>query len=554
MASSDQRNSSYVVGVVLVFLVVILFGVWIILKAPWLERPDHTTASPGTDPGKTEERAADRTDETAEKRGGADEREQTDGGGDTKNGAGSPSETQTDKSGPKAKEKRDTSKATSKPVKKKGTDREPTAGSESKSDADQPDATDKKSDGGDLKKKRDGDAEPAADPEAETSEREDTGSRAPSGTEKKNETTDAGRSADETEGKTGPEVAKARRKSEESSDPLSPELRSMRKQARQLYEENHYSRAIEQLKTVRKQAGAAKKKEIDAMLTSWKKSYRQKKKLGEIWFRKAREARDNKEWNQVLDYTSKALSHLPHSQKYSSLKDKARRMKRFEGMVRVSGDSYTVGSDSVDGHPERSVEVDAFYMDRQEVTNRKYAAFLEQTDHRAPLAWEGRTPPAGEGNHPVTGVSFRDARAYAKWAGKRLPTEVEWEVAARGAGARLYPWGASADGLPANTVENGEKDTIPVSNMSEGATPDGFQHMVGNVAEWTTTKGQSGDGGTYRIVKGGSFLYPLEKSRPANRLLRRPQARLLGIGFRCVLDAPEKNSGSSSEQEAEKGE
>ena len=91
--------------------------------------------------------------------------------------------------------------------------------------------------------------------------------------------------------------------------------------------------------------------------------------------------------------------------------------------------------------PRNKVYVKPFYIDRYEVTNRQYQAFVKVTGHNAPGGWNGTHYPEGQGDYPVTGMTWQDAKAYAEWAGKRLPTEMEWEKAARGADGRLYPWG-----------------------------------------------------------------------------------------------------------------
>src|SRR5262249_40914997 len=114
-----------------------------------------------------------------------------------------------------------------------------------------------------------------------------------------------------------------------------------------------------------------------------------------------------------------------------------------EGMIAVAAGSYTIGRNGADPleQPEHKVDVRAFYIDRTEVTNAAYKRLVDSTGHKAPSNWTGNTSPEGKGDSPVTGVSWQDAVDYAAFAGKRLPTEAEWEAAARGADARIYPWG-----------------------------------------------------------------------------------------------------------------
>src|SRR5437764_1695506 len=115
-------------------------------------------------------------------------------------------------------------------------------------------------------------------------------------------------------------------------------------------------------------------------------------------------------------------------------------------MVYVPGGELTMGRDEKDGGDEyertaHKVTVKSFFVDIDEVMRQKYQDFVNKTGHAAPANWNGKQFPAGTGNLPVTDVTWDDANAFAKWAGKRLPTEEEWEFAARGTDGRRYPWG-----------------------------------------------------------------------------------------------------------------
>src|SRR5207302_6975147 len=109
----------------------------------------------------------------------------------------------------------------------------------------------------------------------------------------------------------------------------------------------------------------------------------------------------------------------------------------------VPGGTFMMGRDDGDEYerPAHSVTVKPVFIDINEVTRQQYQDFVSKTGHAAPANWAGKTFPAGTGNWPVTDVSWDDANAYVKWAGKRLPTEEEWEFAARGTDNRRYPWG-----------------------------------------------------------------------------------------------------------------
>ncbi len=199
----------------------------------------------------------------------------------------------------------------------------------------------------------------------------------------------------------------------------------------------------------------------------------------------------------------------------------------------------------------RTLEMRRFFMDRTPVTNDAFRAFLDATGY-APADrsnflkhWVDGRPPAGEGGHPVRWVSPDDARAYARWAGKRLPTEIEWQYAAQGRDGRPYPWGARM--LPGRCNDKLNR-TTPVGAFPKGASPFGVLDLIGNV--WQLTDDVY-DNGVYRygIIRGGSFYAPetsewYVKSGPlaADRvqilLLIAPGLdRAATVGFRCVKDA-----------------
>src|SRR5262249_55278302 len=121
-----------------------------------------------------------------------------------------------------------------------------------------------------------------------------------------------------------------------------------------------------------------------------------------------------------------------------------------DGMVFIKAGNFKMGHNINDkqgekaekfSNPEHSISVGAFYLDKTEVTNQDYKKFIEATGHTAPKNWKNGQFPPGTDLEPVTRVSWADADAYAKWASKRLPTEAEWEYAARGSDGRAYPWG-----------------------------------------------------------------------------------------------------------------
>ena len=213
-------------------------------------------------------------------------------------------------------------------------------------------------------------------------------------------------------------------------------------------------------------------------------------------------------------------------------------------------------------HPQHAVSLSAFYIDRYPVTNAQYAAFIAATGHRPPKYWThapqmGVQEPfpvgAKHGTHPVVGVSYMDAVAYCKWAGKRLPTEAEWEKAARGGHVgQNYPWGNESSRNHANTVGMWGKDQWHWSSPVGSFPPNGYglSDMAGNVFEWCADwytpdyyqqsqpeNPQGPKTGQTRVLRGGSWsnnVFGIYQMRCAYRFHTRPETRNLTIGFRCA--------------------
>ncbi len=179
-----------------------------------------------------------------------------------------------------------------------------------------------------------------------------------------------------------------------------------------------------------------------------------------------------------------------------------------------------------------SARVDSFYLDTHEVTNSQYALFIEATERNAPRHWKDGEFADGEENHPVAGVSFEDAAAFAAWCGKRLPTELEWELAAMGPEARQYPWGSSYRPGAANTWSEGLGTTAPVGSYPDDISPYGIYDMAGNVAEWVDnwSDGQQ----TYRVFRGGSFYVNQQNPSLYSRDGLYPVSGNNYTGFRCA--------------------
>jgi formylglycine-generating enzyme required for sulfatase activity/class 3 adenylate cyclase len=178
----------------------------------------------------------------------------------------------------------------------------------------------------------------------------------------------------------------------------------------------------------------------------------------------------------------------------------------------------------VDSEPEHhQVEVAAFRMDRNLVTNSEFAEFRPVHAHRFPPE---------EADHPAVYVSWEDAVAYAEWLGKQLPTEEEWEKAARGPEGFDYPWGDEFDPAKVNSAESELRKTTPIGAYPEGASPYGCLDMAGNVWEWTASAWK--DGGPFKTQKGGSTVNFAPHQQPSARFEGFPDFILQWVGFRCV--------------------
>lgn len=215
-----------------------------------------------------------------------------------------------------------------------------------------------------------------------------------------------------------------------------------------------------------------------------------------------------------------------------------RRRSVMSDMVLVQEGMYEVGSDEGPS-PRRKVIVGNFFLDRREVTNQQYKAFVDATGYRWPRYWtDGKFPPGLE-HYPVMGVAYVDAENFCKWAGKRLPTEDEWEVAASGGQQQRYPWGDEFISGYAVTREKGTTGPTMVGAHPDGKSTYGALDLIGNVAEWTssTTADAADAERTLHIAKGGNFFHGAAQCTIASRFTDVATLQLVGFGFRCVIDA-----------------
>ncbi len=202
-------------------------------------------------------------------------------------------------------------------------------------------------------------------------------------------------------------------------------------------------------------------------------------------------------------------------------------------MVYVPAGEFATG-DAIVG--VREIHVDGFFADRFEVTNKRYKEFVDATDHRVPPYWRNKNFPRDEENHPVREVSWEDAEAFAKWAGGRLPTEAEWEKAARGIDGRLYPWGNDFAKEKLNSEDAELAYTTPVGSFPVGRSPYGCYDMAGNLWEWTASASERDE--KFKAVKGGSWANAGADNRSSLTNYAEKTHRSNSIGFRTARDLP----------------
>jgi iron(II)-dependent oxidoreductase len=209
-----------------------------------------------------------------------------------------------------------------------------------------------------------------------------------------------------------------------------------------------------------------------------------------------------------------------------------------------------------DEGPQHTVTLPAYYIDEYEVTNLQYKKFNDATQGRSPRHWRNRTFPPGKADHPVVYVTWENANDYCEWVGKRLPTDAEWEKAARGTDGRMFPWGDEFSTEAANTPVRWQEigqfgDTTPVGSFEKGISPYGVHDMSGNVWEWTASwyKAYPGNqtpsesyGERYKTLKGGSWFdcsfYKCGISAPVfNRSFFAKKVKNDSFGFRCAKNA-----------------
>jgi iron(II)-dependent oxidoreductase len=243
------------------------------------------------------------------------------------------------------------------------------------------------------------------------------------------------------------------------------------------------------------------------------------------------------------------------------------------GMVLVPAGSFLMGSDprkdraaGPQEQPQHEVYLDLFRIDRFEVSNVEYLRFVLGTGADWPKFWRENPFPEKAALHPVINVSWYEADAFCRWAGKRLPTEAEWEKAARGVDGRIFPWGNEPAGwIKSNIAHPGSKRGFkypPLANINrydKGVSPYGVYQMAGNVSEWVSDwfdpeyyrhghdkNPQGPTAGELKVFRGGSWNEDPEVARSAGRNGGPPDRESYLTGFRCAKSGDDGNSEASN--------
>jgi len=230
---------------------------------------------------------------------------------------------------------------------------------------------------------------------------------------------------------------------------------------------------------------------------------------------------------------------------------------RIEGSVLkyVPEGYFGMGDNKEDNEmPMRGTFLRDYYIDKFEVTNEEYKAFIDHsgrdvpyldTPEAAPYNWKNGTYPEGKAKHPVVLVTQEDAIEYCKFAGKTLPTEAQWEKAARGTGSRIWPWGNVWDPKKLNSSESGIGGTRIIGSFPDDLSPFDVFDMGGNVSEWTSSeyapyknnyKRDENYGKGLIVIRGGSWNSEKKDARTSVRHFASPHSKSTYTGFRCVKE------------------
>jgi formylglycine-generating enzyme required for sulfatase activity len=238
-------------------------------------------------------------------------------------------------------------------------------------------------------------------------------------------------------------------------------------------------------------------------------------------------------------------------------------------MVLIPKGEFTMGSPHHSDETEHKVVLDAYKIDKYETSNKEFGEFMKATGHAAPAYWDD--PRLNKPEQPVVGVNWFDAKAFCEWKGKRLPTEAEWERAAKGPkGDNHFPWGHTFDAKKVNFGQQVGR-TTPVDSYPEGVSGFGLYNMAGNVFEWVSDwyepdyyknspalnpegpdKGYNyANQGPVKTLRGGSWLAPETSLHTSHRFWNQPENNSygVGLGFRCAQSEGPKTASAKSPSE-----
>lgn len=258
---------------------------------------------------------------------------------------------------------------------------------------------------------------------------------------------------------------------------------------------------------------------------SWSQA---QEEISEILYKWGRFLLDHGKYSEGLAKFWDLYEKFPGTRWHTPVTDELLVLEQPDKMNFVRGGNVTLG----EGNQEVFQEVAPYFFDVYPVTNAQYLDFIKATGYPVPMYWSGEMYPIGKANHPVVWVTCEDAIAYASWSNKRLPTEAEWELAARGTQGLRFPWGNNYESRKCNCAETGIGDTTPVGQYETGRSPHHCYDMAGNVWEWTDSLYEANK--VYRVLKGGSWFTMEDFTVSTYRYFDFPTARNGRYGFRCA--------------------
>lgn len=253
-----------------------------------------------------------------------------------------------------------------------------------------------------------------------------------------------------------------------------------------------------------------------------------REEISEILYKWGRFLLDHGKYSEGLSRFWELYEKFANTRWYTQVLEELVSFEQPKDMTFIDGGKYMVG----EGDNETTNDFAPYFMDIYPVTNAQYLEFIKETGYPVPVHWIGDMYPVGKGNHPVIWISAEDAFVYACWCNKRLPSEMEWEKAARGPQRLRFPWGNSYEPRKCNCRETGIGDTTPVGYYESGQSYYHCFDMAGNVWEWTDSWYDGSN--TQRVLRGGSWFSYEPFTTSVYRNFDLPDARSGLYGFRCV--------------------